>query len=190
MKGVHERARSKRPAASLLIIQCIQFLHAELQRLLYSRIALLSGITVPLRRYTQALPPQHEDGTPVRACLPQGSVLSAWRSTALMTADSNCTSGAYDAGSGWQCSCQTATGLDAAAALRSPAIRSCSPPTLNIPARKYGSRSRGEGHLRTAGPRKASMNTAMPFVYAIRITCSGSGRECCAWFGSRRRLCH
>jgi hypothetical protein len=43
-------------AASLSIIQCIQFLHAELQRAFYTRIALLLGITVSILKVYASSP--------------------------------------------------------------------------------------------------------------------------------------
>ena len=37
------------------------------------------------------------------------------------------------------------------------------------------------GTYGTAGPRRASMNTTMLFVFAICISCSGLGYDCSAW---------
>lgn len=103
----------------------------------------------------------------------------------MMIADGKEQFNAYDVGLGSHCSCQTATGLDAAAALRSPAIRSCSPPTLNIPARKTGPGHVVRGSDGTAGPRKASINTAIPLVYYVRgVSCMFLGIFFCT-----SRLC-
>ena len=106
-------------------------------------------------------PPQREDGTPVHACLFQGSALTAWRSTAMMIADGRGTP------------MRTAWAWAASARARPPlASKHCDPQPSAAAHRQLltsppGITGRGHvvrGTQWTAEPRKASIGTATAFT--------------------------